>query len=144
MSYQGPGALVEVTGKDGKNIFDGRNVTGFSNEEEEQAGLTDQVPFLLETQMKKVGGKYNKAAQAWGECLQVDGNVITGQVSQPLSGYQPFLCSRLMSSCDCLEPSFSGGCWQSNCRVLEQALDCYRRIQTEVKLVTSGKCEITS
>ncbi|CAE6429783.1 unnamed protein product [Rhizoctonia solani] len=75
----GPGALVGVTDASGKSIFDGRNATGFSDAEEEQVGKVKDVPFLLETRIKELGGKYTKAEEAWGPKVVVDGHVITGQ-----------------------------------------------------------------
>ncbi|KAH7345133.1 class I glutamine amidotransferase-like protein [Rhizoctonia solani] len=75
----GPGALVGVTDASGKSIFSGRNATGFSDDEEEQVGKVKDVPFLLETRIKELGGKYTKAEKAWDPKVIVDGHVITGQ-----------------------------------------------------------------
>ncbi|CAE6421867.1 unnamed protein product [Rhizoctonia solani] len=75
----GPGALVGVTDASGKSIFDGRDATGFSDAEEEQVGKVKDVPFLLETRIKELGGKYTKASEAWAPKVIVDGHVITGQ-----------------------------------------------------------------
>ncbi|CAE6454314.1 unnamed protein product [Rhizoctonia solani] len=75
----GPGALVGVTDTSGKSIFSGRNATGFSDAEEEQVGKVKDVPFLLETRIKELGGKYTKAEKAWDPTVIVDGHVITGQ-----------------------------------------------------------------
>ena len=75
----GPAAIVGVTDASGKNIFAGRKVTGFSNDEEEQAGKVKDVPFLLETRIKELGGDYIKAEKAWASKVVVDGQVITGQ-----------------------------------------------------------------
>ena len=66
----GPGALVNVKSK-GKSIFEGANVTGFSDAEEEQVGLTKEVPFLLETRINELGGKFYKNEKAWGPMVQV-------------------------------------------------------------------------
>lgn len=33
--------------------------------EEEQAGKVKDVPFLLETRIKELGGKYTKADESW-------------------------------------------------------------------------------
>ncbi|WP_294570237.1 type 1 glutamine amidotransferase domain-containing protein, partial [uncultured Arthrobacter sp.] len=52
----GPGALRHVTNEDGTPLVQGRAVTGFANTEEEAVGLTDVVPFLLEDELKKLGG----------------------------------------------------------------------------------------
>lgn len=45
-------ALINVKGKDGKSIFSGRKVTGFSNVEEEQVGKTKVIPWLLEDKVR--------------------------------------------------------------------------------------------
>jgi hypothetical protein len=63
-------ALVGVTDTSGKSIFEGRTVTGFSNAEEEQAGKVKDVPFLVESRIKELGGTYIKAEEAWGVSTQ--------------------------------------------------------------------------
>lgn len=75
----GPAALVGVIMPGGKSLLEGKEVTGFSNEEEEQVGKTKVVPFLLEDKMKEAGGKYVKADKPWGEKVVVDGKLVTGQ-----------------------------------------------------------------
>ncbi|KAG8710965.1 hypothetical protein FRC08_016496 [Ceratobasidium sp. 394] len=75
----GPAALVSVKDEAGKSIFSGRNATGFSDAEEEQVGKVKDVPFLLETRIKELGGNYTKAGEAWGPKVVVDGHLITGQ-----------------------------------------------------------------
>ena len=37
-----------------------RQVTGFSNTEEDAVGKAQYVPFLLEDKLKELGGKYEK------------------------------------------------------------------------------------
>jgi putative intracellular protease/amidase len=56
----------------------GQNVTGFTNTEEEAAGLTQVVPFLVEDMLRESGGLYSKAAD-WQAHVVVDGLLITGQ-----------------------------------------------------------------
>jgi putative intracellular protease/amidase len=56
----------------------GKHVTGFSDSEEAAVQLTNVVPFLVEDELKRLGGLYEKGAD-WGSFLQVDGNLITGQ-----------------------------------------------------------------
>ena len=73
-----PAALVNVRGKDGEYLVKGKRVTGFSNAEEEAAGLTASVPFLLENRLKERGGVYSKGAD-WASYVQVDGKLVTGQ-----------------------------------------------------------------
>ncbi|KAK7701110.1 hypothetical protein SLS64_010442 [Diaporthe eres] len=74
----GPIVLVNVT-IDGKPLLQGRQVTGFSNEEEDIIGLTSAMPQLLEDEVKKSGGIYVKADKPWSEKVVVDGQLITGQ-----------------------------------------------------------------
>jgi len=57
-------------------------VTGFSNVEEEQVGLTTAVPFLLEDALNQAsGGHYEKAEEPWGAKVVVarGGRLITGE-----------------------------------------------------------------
>jgi len=75
----GPVVLVNAKGKDGQPLVSGKRVTGFSNVEEDQAKMTAAMPFLLEDALNKAGGKYEKAAEPWGEHVITDGLLITGQ-----------------------------------------------------------------
>lgn len=75
----GPAAFVNVKLSDGKHLLEGKTVTGFTNVEEEQVGLTKVVPFLLEDALIKAGAKVEKADEPWGEKVVVDGKLITGQ-----------------------------------------------------------------
>ncbi|CAL9600455.1 type 1 glutamine amidotransferase domain-containing protein [Streptomyces sp. enrichment culture] len=51
-----PGVLRHATGPDGAPLVRGRKVTGFTNGEEAAVGLTDVVPFLVEDELKRLGG----------------------------------------------------------------------------------------
>ncbi len=62
----------------GAPLVKGKRVTGFTNGEEEAVHLTHVVPFLVEDELKRVGGRYEKAAD-WQSFAIVDGRVITGQ-----------------------------------------------------------------
>ncbi len=73
-----PVALVNVRGKDGEYLVKGKRVTGFTNAEEEEVGLTTVVPFLLEDRLKERGSIYSKTAN-WVPYVQVDGRLVTGQ-----------------------------------------------------------------
>jgi putative intracellular protease/amidase len=73
-----PAALVKVKAADGDPLVQGKLVTGFSNSEEEAVQLTDVVPFLLEDELKKLGGLYSKGAD-WSSYVIKDGFLITGQ-----------------------------------------------------------------
>ena len=72
------GALRHVKAPDGKLLVQGKEVTGFTNGEEEEVGLTKVVPFLVEDEMLKLGATFSKTAN-WGVHVVSDGLLITGQ-----------------------------------------------------------------
>lgn len=72
-----PGVLRRVTYK-GAPLVQGKRVTGFSNSEEEAVQLTKVVPFLVENELKRLGGLYEKAPN-WQNFVVNDGLLITGQ-----------------------------------------------------------------
>jgi putative intracellular protease/amidase len=74
----GPAAFRGVTLENGKSMVDGRRVTGFSNAEEEQAGLTEVVPFLLEEALRRSGADFS-AADPGTVYVVADGSLVTGQ-----------------------------------------------------------------
>ena len=49
-----------------------------TNGEEEAVHLTHNVPFLVEDELKRVGGLYEKAPD-WQPFSIVDGRLVTGQ-----------------------------------------------------------------
>lgn len=73
-----PAALVKVKAPNGEPLVKGKEVTGFSNSEEEAVQLSEIVPFLLEDEMKKLGGHYSSGPD-WGVYVKKDGLLITGQ-----------------------------------------------------------------
>ncbi|WP_263384508.1 type 1 glutamine amidotransferase domain-containing protein [Granulicella arctica] len=73
-----PAALRHVKTASGAPLVSGRNITGFANTEEAVMELTDVVPFLLEDELKKLGGFYSKG-EDMAEHVVVDGLLITGQ-----------------------------------------------------------------
>lgn len=75
----GPAALVNVKLSDGSPIVSGQTVTGFSNAEEDQVGLSSIMPFMLEDQLVAQGGKYMKADEPWAAKVVVSGKLVTGQ-----------------------------------------------------------------
>jgi putative intracellular protease/amidase len=72
------GALRHVKTHDGKPLVQGKEVTGFTNGEEEAVGLTKVVPFLVEDEMLKLGAVFSKKAN-WAVHVVRDGLLITGQ-----------------------------------------------------------------
>ena len=75
----GPAAICNIKLKDGSYLVNGKKVTGFSNAEEGAVQLTSVMPFLLEDELKKNGGIYEKAASDWASHVVVDGLLLTGQ-----------------------------------------------------------------
>ncbi len=74
----GVAGLLSLQNNIGEPLIKGRQLTGFSNTEEESAGLTREVPFLLETELFSRGAAYSKATNYTSHVV-VDGNIITGQ-----------------------------------------------------------------
>lgn len=73
-----PGVLHTVKKQDGTSLIVDRSVTGFTNGEEEAAGLTSVVQFLVEDSLTEAGARYSKGAD--GESYVVtDGTLVTGQ-----------------------------------------------------------------
>lgn len=73
-----PAIFKRPKGPNGKSVVSGKNVTGFTNSEEEGVGLTDVVPFLVEDMLKANGGLYQKGAD-WASFVVTDGKLVTGQ-----------------------------------------------------------------
>lgn len=74
----GPAGLVDVRLGDGSYLVDGRRVASFTNEEEAAVGLSDVVPFLLETRLLERGAHHTKAAD-FAEHAVADRRLVTGQ-----------------------------------------------------------------
>jgi len=73
-----PGALRHVKTPDGKPLVQGKTVTGFTNGEEEEVGLTKVVPFLVEDELMNLGAVFCKVKN-WGVYTVTHGQLITGQ-----------------------------------------------------------------
>ncbi|TCI92682.1 type 1 glutamine amidotransferase domain-containing protein [Tenacibaculum sp. M341] len=71
-------AVLKNTKVEGEYIVKGKNVTGFSNTEEDAVQLTEIVPFLVENMLQENGGTYSKS-EDWHPYAVEDGNLITGQ-----------------------------------------------------------------
>src|SRR5215467_4182209 len=70
--------LIESFLAAGKPLVEGKNVTGFTDGEEEAVGLTKVVPFLVEDELLGLGATYSKVKN-WGVHVVTDGLLITGQ-----------------------------------------------------------------
>ncbi len=73
-----PGVLRHVKAADGRPLIKNKKIAGFTNTEEEGVGLTEVVPFLVEDELRKLGGDYSKGPD-WASYVVRDGLLITGQ-----------------------------------------------------------------
>lgn len=74
----GPAGLLNATDNNGNPIVKGRKVAAFTNSEEDAVGLTDAVPFLLQTKLEALGTQIVVAEDFKPNAVQ-DDNLITGQ-----------------------------------------------------------------
>jgi putative intracellular protease/amidase len=74
----GPAGLFTAARPDGTWAFKDRQLTGFSNEEESQAGFAGNAPWLLEDRLRLSGARY-VAKAPWTPHALADGNLVTGQ-----------------------------------------------------------------
>ncbi len=74
----GPAGLLNVKDINGQALVAGRRVAAFTNSEEAAAGLTDKVPFLLETRMRGLGADYQSGPDFQPFAVR-DGKLVTGQ-----------------------------------------------------------------
>jgi putative intracellular protease/amidase len=74
----GPASFLSAHDADGKWLFEGRRLTGFSNEEETQSTFAGNAPWLLEDRLRLAGARY-ESEPAWTPHAVTDGNLVTGQ-----------------------------------------------------------------
>ena len=73
----GPVSLLNVKLSDGSYLLHDKNITSFTNEEEENYAKAD-VPFALQTALTSQGAKFHATAP-WSSNSIIDGNLVTGQ-----------------------------------------------------------------
>lgn len=76
----GPAALVDVRLADGRRLVDGRQMTGFTQEEEALFGKrwAKEFAFQLEPQLRGYGARWQEAPLMMPKVV-VDGRLVTGQ-----------------------------------------------------------------
>jgi putative intracellular protease/amidase len=74
----GPAGLVNVRLSDGSYLVAGRRVASFTDEEEAAVGLSDVVPFLLESTLEQRGALH-EGTSTFQPHVAVDGRLVTGQ-----------------------------------------------------------------
>jgi len=89
-----PGVLRHVKTDTGAPLVKGRNVTGFTNGEEEDVELTKVVPFLVEDTLIALGANYSKGPN-WAPYVVEDGKLITGQNPASSEGVAQALLKQL-------------------------------------------------
>jgi len=74
----GPSALLNLTLSNGSYLVEGKEVSAFTNAEEDAVHLTGVVPFLLQTALEDRGAKHVAAPNF--ECqVSVSDRLVTGQ-----------------------------------------------------------------
>ncbi len=74
----GPAGLLPAKRADGSWLFAGRDLTAFTDAEEEQAGLADKAPWLLESRLREAGANFS-SGEPWAPFVVVDDKLVTGQ-----------------------------------------------------------------
>lgn len=77
----GPAGLVGVTLSNGDPLVKGKKVSAFTDAEEKDTGLQDDMPFLLASKLEELGA-HHEAADNWSEKVVRDGFLVTGQNPQ--------------------------------------------------------------
>lgn len=80
----GPAGLLNVRLSNTQYLLEGKEITGFTNEEEEAVELSEVVPFSLENQIENRQARFSKTDK-FTKNVVVDQRVITGQ--NPQSAY---------------------------------------------------------
>ncbi|MEZ9529661.1 MULTISPECIES: type 1 glutamine amidotransferase domain-containing protein [unclassified Vibrio] len=75
----GSAGLLTATDEVGNLLIEGKNITGFSDEEEENIKLTKIVPFSLEQSLVQANVKYQKTDNNFESFSIIDGRIVTGQ-----------------------------------------------------------------
>ena len=71
--------LLETTLSNGEHLVKGKNLTGFSWNEEVLAGVAKKVPYNVQERMENLGANYSKGLIPFSSYTVVDGRLVTGQ-----------------------------------------------------------------
>lgn len=82
----GSAGLINVKLDDGKYLITGKQITAFTNEEEQLRQARKYVPFDLETKLIEKGAIFQKAKKPFESQVITDGRLVTGQ--NPASAYE--------------------------------------------------------
>ncbi|KRL64135.1 ThiJ PfpI domain-containing protein [Lentilactobacillus diolivorans DSM 14421] len=81
----GVSGLLAMRTTDGKRFVHGKKLTSFTNDEEALNGLTNDVAFLPEDELKKSGADFSKS-DPFQPNVVTDGKLITGQNPNSATG----------------------------------------------------------
>lgn len=90
----GPSAFVQAQYGDGTPFVSGKQITSFTNEEEKEMELTEQMPFLLESRLRELNAHFI-ATPNWEVHVQSDGNLITAQNPQSSAAIAEMVIKKL-------------------------------------------------
>lgn len=74
----GPAALLSAVDENGEWLFAGRELTAFTDEEEQMFGTAEGAPWLLASTLREKGAKHSGGAPYQAHNVR-DGNLFTGQ-----------------------------------------------------------------
>lgn len=77
----GAAGLVSARRPDGQPVVHGLRVSAFTDAEETAVGLHNVVPFMLESRLRELGGRF-EGAPNWQAFAVQDGQLVTGQNPQ--------------------------------------------------------------
>jgi len=77
----GAAGLVTARRPDGEPVVKGKRINSFTDAEEDAVGLSQVVPFQLESRLRALGAQFEGAAN-WAPFAVRDGQFITGQNPQ--------------------------------------------------------------
>lgn len=92
----GPAALVSATLSDGHPLVEGKQVAAFTDAEEAAVGLSEVVPFLLQTRLEELGAKHSGAANFQPHVV-ADDRLVTGQNPASATGVAQAVLDALRS-----------------------------------------------
>lgn len=78
LTCHGQAAILNVKMPNGDLLVKDRRLTAWTDSEERAVQLENVVPFLLETELKKRGAKFERT-EDWGVYVTSDGPLVTGQ-----------------------------------------------------------------
>lgn len=76
----GVAGLLSLVNASGEPLVKDRQLTAYSNSEEQVSGATGMIPYLLESRLIALGAAYSRGANFTSHVI-IDGTIVTGQNS---------------------------------------------------------------